>query len=91
MLREVLQEIEGGVAPVDDLDLVRERMNIEHRADEGQVDRVISNDDDGPRWGREGRLHSWITSLRAVRARHVGHGGTTSMHAHFQKGCTLFP
>jgi hypothetical protein len=29
-------------------------MGIEHRADGGQVDRVIMNDDDGPRWGRGG-------------------------------------
>ena len=91
VLGEVPKEIEGGVATVDDLDLVRERMGIEHRADGGQVDRVIINDDDSPRWGRGGLLHSWITSLRAVRARHVWHESETSMHEDFQKGCTLLP
>jgi len=78
MLGEVVKGVEGGVARINDLDGVWERMRIEHRADEGDIARVIVNDNDGPRWGRGALLHNGISSLRFVRAHHARHGSETS-------------
>jgi hypothetical protein len=57
VLGEVVKDVEGRDALVDDVDVVRECMGIKHRADEGDITRVIVNDDDGLRWGRGRLLH----------------------------------
>jgi hypothetical protein len=89
MLGAVVKDVEGAVTMIDNPDRVRERMGIEHRADEGHVDRGIVHDDDGPRWGREGLLHNRLSYLRAVRARHTRQGSETSKDAYVQNGSTM--
>src|SRR5262245_51600852 len=82
----MVKGVEGGSARVNDLDRVRERMRIEHRADEGDIARAIVNDNDGPRWGRGGLVHNGISSLRFVQARHARHRSGTSLDIYVQNG-----
>jgi hypothetical protein len=71
LLGELVKDLEGAVAMVDHLQVVRQLMGIQDPADELHINRVILHDEDRQWWLGSRTLHTRGSSMRAARASHT--------------------